>query len=300
MSSFSAWLVAFRLRTLPLALSSIILGSFLAAYHQRFSWDVFILAVLTTLFLQILSNLANDYGDAVKGVDNAERLGPKRGLQAGDISLQQMKKAIVLFATLSLVSGLGLLGISSHVLGQTQLIIMLLLGVGAIIAAIKYTVGKNPYGYAGFGDLFVFIFFGLIGVLGVFFLYTGSVSFKEWLPAISVGLFSVGVLNMNNTRDRENDKAHGKNTMAVILGGEKIKIYHYIILLTGMITAIIYSLLISASVWKWIYLLSFVLIIKNMLVVYRNENPSLLDPELKHLALATLLFSVLFGVGLLI
>ncbi len=300
MGSLSAWIEAFRLRTLPLALSSIILGSFLAAYNQQFNLTVFVLAVLTTLFLQVLSNLANDYGDTVNGVDNAERKGPKRALQQGNITLSQMKMAIMVFIILSLVTGIALLLCSKATLGNYGFVWMLLLGIIAIIAALKYTMGKNPYGYAGFGDVFVFIFFGLVGVIGTFYLQTGIVSMKELLPALSIGFFSTGVLNLNNTRDRENDAAFGKRTLAVIMGASRIKIYHLFLLFAGMLSAITYSLMISASIWKWIYLLAFIPIIQNALVVFKNEDSMLLDPELKKLALATLLFSVLFGLGLML
>ena len=300
MVSIKAWIDAFRLRTLPLALSSIILGSFLAAYNQQFNLTVCILAVLTTLFLQILSNLANDYGDTVNGVDNAERKGPKRALQQGDITLSQMKMAIIIFVSLSLVTGITLLMFSGAILDKNAFIWMLILGITAIIAALKYTMGKNPYGYAGFGDIFVFIFFGLVGVLGTFYLQTGAVSMKELLPAASIGFFSTGVLNLNNARDRDNDAAFGKRTLAVIMGAAHIKIYHVFLLLAGMLSAIIFSISVSASAWKWIYLLAFIPMIRNALTVFRNQDPMLLDPELKNLALATLFFSVFFGIGLMI
>lgn len=300
MTSFSAWMEAFRLRTLPLALSSIILGSFLAAFRESFSWTVAILAGITTLFLQILSNLANDYGDTVSGVDNVGRTGPKRALQQGHITLQQMKSAIVVFIGLSLVSGIALLLSSAATLDRTVFAGMFGLGIAAIIAALKYTMGKNPYGYAGFGDLFVFVFFGLIGVMGTFYLHTGIITMHEWLPAATIGLFSTGVLNLNNARDRDNDEACGKRTLAVILGDKKIKCYHLIILTTGMLMAVIYSLTVDASGLKWIYIPAFAIIIKNIMVVIQNQNPSELDPELKRLALGTLIFSLLFGLGLVL
>lgn len=300
MASFSAWMEAFRLRTLPLALSSIILGSFLAAFHQQLNLRVFILAALTTLFLQILSNLANDYGDTVNGVDNAERQGPKRALQQGEIKLHQMKMAIIIFVILSLVTGIALLMSSEVTLKSNAFIGMLLLGIAAIIAALKYTIGKKPYGYAGLGDFFVFIFFGLVGVLGTFYLHTGVIFSKELLPAATIGLFSTGVLNLNNARDRENDAVFGKRTLAVILGGERIKIYHVFLLIAGMLAAVVYTALVDASPWKWIYLIGFAPIIHDAMVVFKNKKPSQLDPELKKLALSTLLFSVLFGVGLIL
>lgn len=300
MASVSAWVASFRLHTLPLSLSTIILGSFLAAYHQEFQWTVFLLAAVTTLFLQILSNLANDYGDAVKGVDNEERIGPKRALQAGYISLKQMRNAIVIFVILSLISGIYLIIEGTKGLQLSYGLGLFALGIAAIIAAMKYTMGKNPYGYSGFGDVFVFIFFGLVGVLGSYFLFTHVLTLLEILPAISIGCFSAGVLNLNNLRDRENDATHGKRTLVVKLGLQNAKNYHTFLLSAGMLAAIAYSLLNIASPWKWIYLLSFAGVIKSILVVQKNEKPEALYPELKRLSLSTLVFALLFGLGLIV
>lgn len=299
MSFIKVWLVAFRLRTLPLALSTIFLGSFLAAYRHHFEWSVLFWAVLTTLFLQILSNLGNDYGDAINGVDNHERKGPKRSLQAGTISLIQMKMAIIIFVTLSLISGVTLLVVGTKGLNFSSGLAMFIIGILAIIAAMKYTMGKNPYGYAGLGDIGVFIFFGLVGVLGSYFLHTHSLTAPEFLPAITMGLFSTGVLNLNNLRDRDNDAAFGKRTLVVIIGIPKAKIYHVILIIGGMLCAVTYSLFNEAPVYKWIYLLSFPFFIRHLATVFKNEESSLLDPELKRLSLTTLLFSLLFGVGLI-
>lgn len=300
MATAAAWLVSFRLRTLPLALSTIILGSFLAAFHDSFHWSVLIWAVLTTLFLQILSNLANDYGDAVHGVDNHGRVGPKRSLQTGAISLKQMRIAIFIFVLLSLVSGILLLSAGVKGLKLSYGIAMFFVGIAAIAAALKYTVGKNPYGYAGLGDVAVFIFFGIVGVMGSYFLHTQKLTLIELLPAMSIGFFSTGVLNLNNLRDRDNDAAFGKKTIVVKLGAGNAKIYHAILLISGMAAAVVYTFLNSTSGWNWIYLLSFPLFIRSITVVFKNKDSHALDPELKALALSTLLFSVLFGVGLVL
>ncbi|MCO5233781.1 MAG: 1,4-dihydroxy-2-naphthoate polyprenyltransferase [Chitinophagales bacterium] len=300
MASVSAWLEAFRLRTLPLSLSSIFLGSFLAKYHNHFQWSVLIGAVLTTLFLQILSNLANDYGDAVSGVDNQDRVGPQRGIQSGKISLREIKIAVIIFSLLSLVSGVLLLIVGSHGLQLKDLLVMLGIGIVAIWAAIKYTMGKNPYGYSGWGDIAVFLFFGWIGVLGTYFLHSHKITIDEFLPAISIGFFSAGVLNLNNLRDRENDKHFGKNTLVVKYGVQKAKYYHATILSLGIISALLYTLFNGSSPWKWVYILSFIGIIRSILIVLKNGNPALLDPELKKLAISTLIFSILFGIGLLV
>ncbi len=300
MASVSAWLVTFRLRTLPLSLSTIILGSFLAAFHDRFQWSIFIWAVLTTLFLQILSNLANDYGDAVHGVDNHGRVGPKRSLQTGAITLREMKNAIIIFVILSLVSGILLLSEGTKGLQLSYWLIMFVIGILAIGAALKYTIGKKPYGYAGLGDFAVFLFFGIVGVMGTYFLHTHTVTIPEFLPAMAIGFFSTGVLNLNNLRDRDNDAAYGKHTIVVKLGIQKGKTYHAMLLISGMLAALAYSVISGASSWQWIYLFSFPLIVRSIVVVLKNHNPSALDPELRALALSTLLFSVLFGVGLIL
>lgn len=298
MASVSAWIESFRLHTLPLSLSTVIMGSFLAAFHNEFHLNIFILAVLTTLFLQTVSNLANDYGDAVKGVDNEQRIGPKRGLQAGDITPRQMRNAIILFVILSLVSGVLLIVEGTRDLEFSYDILFFILGLGAIAAAVKYTMGKNPYGYKGFGDFFVFVFFGMVGVMGTYFLHTHKLTAAEFLPAISMGCFSTGVLNLNNLRDRENDAAHGKHTLVVKLGLKNARLYHAALLTLGMLTAIVYSLIISASVLKWIYVISFIGIIRSIVVVRKNETPEDLYPELKRLSVSTLAFSLLFGMGL--
>ncbi|MCO6460017.1 MAG: 1,4-dihydroxy-2-naphthoate polyprenyltransferase [Saprospiraceae bacterium] len=298
MPSIRAWLVAFRLHTLPLALSTILMGSLLAAYHHDFHPAVLVWAMLTTLFLQILSNLANDYGDTVHGVDNNERIGPKRSLQKGEISLRQMGIAIIIFIALALVSGIYLIIESMRELQFTYSALYFILGIGAIIAAVKYTIGSNPYGYSGLGDLFVFIFFGLVGVMGTYFLHTHYHNWSIILPAISIGCFSTGVLNLNNLRDRINDEKSGKSTLVVKIGLKNAKIYHAILLSTGMLTAILFTLQCDTTFLKWIYLISFAGIIRSIVVVLKNTKPEQLYPELKYLSLSTLLFSILYGMGL--
>jgi 1,4-dihydroxy-2-naphthoate octaprenyltransferase len=300
MASVKAWIQSFRLHTLPLSLSSIILGSFLAAYQQCFQTFIFVMALLTTLCLQILSNLANDYGDAKTGVDNQERLGPKRSLQVGSITQKQMKLAIIIFVVLSLIFGIALIIVATKEIATLKTFTLLFIGIAAIIAAIKYTMGKNPYGYYGFGDLFVFIFFGLVGVIGTYFLYTHSINFLVFLPAMSIGFFSAGVLNLNNLRDRVNDAAYGKRTIVVQLGLQKAKYYHAALLILGMLCAIIYTLTNTTSIYAWLYIISFIGIFKSINVVFKNQDPIALYPELKKLSLTTFLFSLLFGIGLLL
>lgn len=300
MSKTKAWIHAFRLRTLPLALSSILLGSLLAASHHSFNTRIFILAILTTLFLQILSNLANDLGDSISGADNENRVGPERAVQSGIISKSEMKGMLYVFIILSLISGSLLIYDAAQLISLQEALIIFAIGILAILAAINYTVGKNPYGYMGFGDLFVFIFFGLVGVMGSYFLNTGSLHWDLLLPASSVGLLSAGVLNLNNMRDIENDAQTGKRTLVVKIGSKAAKNYHLIILALAMIFAIAYSIFNFNTAFQFIYVLSFPLILRNIYIVFINQNPQDLDPELKKLALSCFFFSLTFGIGALL
>ena len=295
-----AWLHAFRLRTLPLALSSIIMASMLAASVHSFSWSITILATLTTLLLQILSNLSNDYGDAESGIDNEERVGPVRAMQSGSISAGEMKQMMIVFAALALISGLLLVYRGTQHLEMGYGLIFIMLGVAAITAAIKYTVGKNPYGYRGLGDFYVFVFFGIIGTLGTYFLHTNTLPFSILFPAFSVGLLSVGVLNVNNMRDIINDENSGKRTIVVMLGSCVAKIYHLLLLGVAILSALIYVAINFSSFYNFLFLLAFVPIAFHGRRVWANNEPALLDPELKILALCTLLFSVLFGLGFIL
>lgn len=294
----SSWLYAFRLRTLPLSLSCIGMGGFLASAAHQFNGLVFFLCCLTTIFLQILSNLANDYGDSVNGADHAGRKGPQRAVQSGAISLTQMKGAVILFCFLSLVSGLGLLWFS---FGSDWNGIFTFLGLGllSILAAIGYTVGKKPYGYMGLGDISVLAFFGLVGVMGSYYLFTKSISWNEFFPAMSCGLFSIAVLNINNIRDIESDRSAGKYSIPVRIGKEKASRYHWFLLLTGLGCAVAYTILNYQSPVQFLFLLSAPLFIKNGMSVSAKPSAEL-DPYLKQMALSTLLFVLLFGVGLLI
>jgi 1,4-dihydroxy-2-naphthoate octaprenyltransferase len=222
-----SWIAAARPRTLPLSLASIILGSLLALANLQFSWKVMLLASLTTIFLQVLSNFANDYGDAVSGKDTDQRVGPRRAVATGDISREAMLRGIVITAVLSLISGIWLLLESFRDAGPpggyfsaipARFWFFLLLGLLSIAAAVGYTNGKRPYGYAGFGDIAVLIFFGWVGVLGTYFLHTLSFVPLLLLPATSVGLFATGVLNINNIRDIETDTQTGKRSIPTRLG----------------------------------------------------------------------------------
>lgn len=300
MSKVKSWLHAFRLRTLPLAFSSILTGSFLAADFGVFSWTVLSLALLTTLFLQVLSNLANDYGDSVKGTDNAERIGPERAVQSGAISLNEMRVGVGITALLALGSGLLLLYFGTQGLGQEGFVIFLSLGLFAIASAIFYTVGKSAYGYLGLGDLFVYLFFGICGVGGTYYLHTHTWSPAVILPASTVGLLSMAVLNLNNMRDRVSDEKSGKFTLAVRLGDQKSRVYHVALLIGALACAVSFSMLRNGPSWQWIYLIIAAPLISNLRAVMSFDDPAALDPELKKVALTTFLFSLTFGLGLLI
>ena len=292
-----AWLHAFRLRTLPLALACIGMAGFLAAAADQFDLLLFVLCCLTTILLQILSNLANDYGDSVNGADHADRKGPMRAVQSGIISVAQMRKAVVVFVLLSLVCGLSLLWFS---FGWNWRALALFFGLGllSIAAAIGYTVGKKPYGYIGLGDISVLIFFGLVGVMGSYYLFTHSVTWMELLPAISCGVFSIAVLNINNIRDIVSDRSAGKFSIPVRIGKPKAVTYHWVLLIIGLASAIVYTLLQYQSPWQFLFLVTVPLFIKNGLSV-QNRPSTELDPFLKQMALTTLLFVLLFGLGLI-
>lgn len=298
-SKTQIWLQAFRLRTLPLAMSSTLVGSFLAYSHQQFNWWVFVLAIITTLFLQILSNLANDYGDAVKGADK-DRIGPERVTQSGKVSKKEIKRMILLFVVLSLASGSSLILIGLDHLPIKNVVIFFLLGFSAIFAAIKYTVGNNPYGYVGLGDVSVYLYFGLIGVCGTFYLHTGF--FDPWviLPASSIGLFSSGVLNLNNLRDATSDAKVGKRTLVVRIGVKPAKIYHLIIVVFAILSSIIYTLVFFKSPVQLLFLITIPFLIKDVRIVMKNTVPVELNKELKKLALTTFAFSITFCLGLIL
>lgn len=300
MSPIKAWITAFRLRTLPLAFSSIFMGSFVAYYYGTFEWSVFGLAIATTLFLQILSNLANDYGDTVNGADHEGRLGPQRMVQSGAISLGQMKVAIVTFTLLSFVSGLFLIYVSFGNLLNIKFLIFLILGLAAIGAAMKYTMGKNPYGYKGLGDIYVLVFFGLIGVGGTYFLHAVNWNWLVLLPALSVGFLSAGVLNVNNMRDVISDKEAGKHTLVVKMGLDVAKKYHYSLVIMAIVFILAF---VFVNDWVWsnfTFVLAVPLLLKHIVDIKKAKSADEFDPQLKKLALSTLVFVLLFGVGLLL
>lgn len=292
-----AYIKAARLRTLPLSVAGIVMGSALAYGAGYFRWSVFLLALFTTVLFQVLSNFANDYGDGVKGTDNANRIGPERAVQSGKITRRQMKFAVVATAVLSIFSAMVLIYVSFGKENLLYVLIFFLLGLLCVVAAIKYTVGKSAYGYRGLGDVFVFVFFGLVSVLGSYFLYLHQLNWKIFLPATTVGLLSVAVLNLNNMRDYENDKQMGKNTLVVKMGIDLAKYYHYYLVVLAIVSMLAFSALNLQMRWRLLYVLSFIPLIIHLFSVKRNKNLKDLDKELKIVAFSTFFLSVLFFVG---
>lgn len=294
---FKVYVKAARLRTLPLSVSGIIVGSFLAASHGYFNWLICALALLTTVGFQIISNFANDYGDGVKGTDNLDRIGPKRAIQSGEISPEQLLKTIKITSAITLVITILLIYIAFGKDDFANLLVFFVLGIASIAAAVKYTMGKKAYGYSGFGDFFVFLFFGLLSVCGSYYLFSKQLDVAIFLPACSIGFLSIGVLNLNNMRDCESDAKSGKNTIVVKIGVEFAKYYHYYLLIASFLFASLYSFIYFKSWHQLLFLVAYIPIGKHFLVVFRNKRPVLLDPELKNLALSTFLFAILFGLG---
>lgn len=302
------WIEAARVRTLPLSVSGIIVGSLYALSRptseiltptQVFSWKIFGLLLLTTVGLQILSNFANDYGDGIKGTDNDDRVGPKRALQSGVISPVAMKRAIVITAFLSFLSAITLIYNAFHFKYFYYSVFFLALGIIAIASAIRYTVGKGAYGYKGYGDVFVFVFFGLVSTFGSYFMFAKELSFLLLLPSFAIGFLSVGVLNLNNMRDEESDRKAGKNTIVVKNGGAWAKKYHYFLVISAMVLMFVFAYLNEFHFDQYIFIVAYFPLISHLVTVYKNNNPKLLDPELKKLAISTFLLSILMALCLI-
>jgi 1,4-dihydroxy-2-naphthoate octaprenyltransferase len=294
MPKFKAWIAAARLRTLPLSVSGIIIGSAIAKKNSLYHPEIFWLAILTTIGFQVLSNFANDYGDGIKGVDD-HREGEKRMVASGLISAKQMKYGIMITAFVTLSIAIILIYTAFGWEDFFNSLLFLFLGIISIVAALKYTIGENAYGYSGLGDVFVFLFFGLLSVLGSNYLFIHELKWDLLLPASSIGLFSMAVLNLNNMRDIENDKKNKKNTLVVSLGSSKAKIYHYILISLGMVLTLLYSGINYHSINQFTYCIAFIPLCLNLVTVYKNKEPKLLDDELKKVALSTFSFAILFG-----
>jgi 1,4-dihydroxy-2-naphthoate octaprenyltransferase len=298
------WIEAARVRTLPLSVSGIIVGSMYAlAYPTRevltptevFNWSLFAFALLTTLLLQVLSNFANDYGDGIKGTDNEDRVGPQRAIQSGAISPKSMKLAIEITAIITFASAVLLIYFAFGDAHFWYSLFFLILGIFAIASAIRYTVGSKAYGYRGFGDLFVFIFFGLVSTIGVNFLYSKELDYRLFLPAIAIGFLSVAVLNLNNMRDVISDAKSGKNTLVVKIGIENAKKYHYFLVISAMVLVLIFAYLKDFAIDQYFFVVAYFPMISHLLTVKRNKDTRNLDPELKKVAISTFLLSLLLS-----
>ena len=295
-STFAIWFSTARPKTLPLALASIIIGSALAYWAGKFDLITTLLAFITTILLQVLSNFANDYGDHVKGSDTAERIGPLRAIQHGAITGEQLKMAVIILSVLSFISGVALSFYAYE--GIEDLLVFLGLGVISIVAAITYTVGKKAYGYLGLGDLFVLIFFGFVAVIGVFFLQAHSLPLMIFIPAFGCGLLSVAVLNINNLRDINQDRKAGKNTLIVRIGSKNGRIYHAILLALAVVSYLIFAILNFEHWYNYFFLLAVPLLVKHGLFVYRHQDPIELRPILGQMAGLALITNLLFSLGI--
>ena len=294
------WIIAARLRTLPLAVSNILLGSFLAYNQGKFSIIILLLGLATAVLLQVLSNFANDYGDFINGADEKRISKYERVLQSGKISPKQMRWMLIILTLLTFVTGISLIVLAAKALGTIALVVFFGIGILCIIAAITYTIGKKPYGYIGMGDIAVFIFFGIVGVCGIYVLQTRQWDWHVLLPAASFGLLSMGVLNINNIRDLESDRISGKKTLVVRIGLEKARIYHTWLILIAVILGIVSTVLDFHSAFQLLYLLTIPFFIMNVYRVRSSEYSGKLDDELRNLSLTAFFFSVTYGIGLIL
>jgi len=295
MNKFRAAVASMRLRTLPLSTGGVILGILLATADFKVDVWVAVLIVLTTVCLQILSNLSNELGDVLHGTDTAERKGPQYGLNSGVLSIRQMKVLIGIFVAECIVCGTAMTLVSFGTLWELTPILVLLLGAGAIMGAMKYTLGRNPYGYRGLGDFYVFLFFGLVAVLGSYFVASHTLFWRLLLPGAAVGCFSVAVLNVNNIRDMETD-AKNRVTVAIRLGEKKAKIYQTVLIVLGWIFMLAYCQLRMFSWWHYLFVLTLPLFILHLRGVWKRTGKEL-DPMLPLLVMSSFLFCVLAGIG---
>jgi len=294
------WITAARLRTLPLAVSNILLGSMIAYSQREFKLVIAFLGFATAVLLQVLSNYANDYGDFVSGADKKRVSTYERALQSGKISPSQMRWMLIILSSLTFAIGISLVVCAANTLGPIITTVFILLGILCILAAITYTIGKKPYGYIGMGDIAVFLFFGIIGVCGIYVLQTGHWDWHILLPSASFGLLSTGVLNINNIRDIESDRISGKNTLVVKIGLEKARKYHTCLIIGAIILGVISTMLDYHKVFQFLYLLTVPFFLINIYKVHSVTKSALFDKELKNLAFASFLYSVTYGLGLIL
>ncbi|MGF6438742.1 1,4-dihydroxy-2-naphthoate octaprenyltransferase [Kosakonia sp. 1610] len=298
LSLTQAWLESLRPKTLPLAFAAIVVGTVLAWWQGYFDPLVAALALITAGLLQILSNLANDYGDAIKGSDKPDRIGPLRGMQKGAISLGQMKRALLIVIVLSCISGLGLVSAATQTMAD--FVGFLALGGLSIIAAITYTVGKRPYGYQGLGDISVLTFFGWISVMGSWYLQAHTLIPAIFLPATACGLLATAVLNINNLRDIDSDRENGKHTLVVRLGPVNARRYHAGLLAGALLCFALFNLISLHSLWGWLFLLAAPLLFKQARYVLRERDPRAMPPMLERTVKGALLTNLLFVLGIIL
>lgn len=301
MASLKTWIRAARPRTVLLSFSGVLLGGFLAArlaINGEFFYPFpFLFAAITAVLLQILSNLANDYGDFKKGTDSAKRVGPQREMQSGAITEQEMKRGLAITAGLCLVSGALLIFVFAG-LTWKELSVFAALGISAVLAALLYTLGKRPYGYRGLGDLYCFLFFGWAAVAGTYYLATKNLDFSVLLPSSAMGFLSNAVLNINNMRDYENDKASGKNSLVVKLGLRKAFVYHCLLIGGAFVFLTVYLVLHQAAWYSYLFLLLSSLFIKDLITI-KKTKPESLDPFLGRQVKHSFLLVVVYGILLL-
>ncbi len=296
-SKFIVWFQAARLRTLPLSFSGIIAGAAISNISGSFDRPIFLMSLWCTLLFQVISNFANDYGDGIKGTDNEQRVGPKRVLQSGFLTALALKKGIVFLSVVALISVVFLLALVFGLEQWPLFLLFLCLGVFSIWAAIRYTVGDKAYGYKGFGDVFVFLFFGLLGVLGSAFLFTQMIEATFFLPAVVIGCLSVAVLNLNNMRDHINDQKSDKNTLVVRFGFIWAKYYHASLIITALAASLLFFYIENFTWTMYIPILVFFFFGAHLIKVFRTTVPKDLDPELKKVALLTFLWATLFMIS---
>ncbi len=276
------------------------MGCGLAWFYGAIQASVSVLAIVTATFIQVFSNFANDYGDSQKGTDNHHRLGPVRTVQGGKISQREMQAGMAIAGILSFFSGVLLVWLGTWHTSIYAFLIFIALGILSLLAAYFYTAGKKSYGYIGLGDPFVFIFFGLLPVAGVFFLNHGTLPVEIFLPACTIGFFSTGVLNLNNVRDVINDRNSGKITIPVRIGPRKSKLYHVLLIVTAWMAALLFIIGHYHSPWQWLVIVTLPLFAVDLKRIVQVKNERELDPFLKRLALSTLAFTLLFATGLIL
>ena len=298
MATLKTWIRAARPRTLLLSFSGVLLGGFLSLTTPYCNLNVVLFSALTAILLQVLSNLANDYGDFKKGTDGAKRVGPQREMQSGAITEKEMKRGLAITAALCLICGALLIFVFARLTWQ-ELAVFAALGIAAVLAAVLYTLGKHPYGYHGWGDLFCFLFFGWAAVAGTFYMATKSLDFNVLLPATAMGLLSNAVLNINNMRDYENDKASGKNSLVVKIGLKKAFVYHCLLIVGAFFCLTVFLVLKQTPYYIYTFWLLFPLFLKDLLAI-KKTKPEQLDPFLGRQVKHTFLLVLVFGILLMI